>query len=100
MTFYLLEVKLLRFKCQYVFAIGAKMSRDKEMPNSSLTGNESVIDKRQNLLNSSNCQSSVGLTFSNWKKRDGQIEILQNCYSNGDIFHILLFICNGRYFEE
>ena len=26
MTFYLLEVKLLRFKCQYVFVIGAKMS--------------------------------------------------------------------------
>ena len=26
MTFHLLEVKLLRFKCQYVFVIGVKMS--------------------------------------------------------------------------
>jgi len=26
MTFNLLEVRLLRFKCQYVFVIGAKMS--------------------------------------------------------------------------
>jgi len=26
MTFHLLEVRLLRFKCQYVFVIGAKMS--------------------------------------------------------------------------
>ena len=26
MIFHLLEVKLLRFKCQYVFVIGAKMS--------------------------------------------------------------------------
>ena len=34
-------------------------TRDKEMPNSSLTGNESAIAKRQNLLNSSNCQSSI-----------------------------------------
>lgn len=30
MTFYLLEVKLLRLKCHYVFVIGAKMSSNKE----------------------------------------------------------------------
>ena len=46
------------------------VDRDKEMPNLSLSGNETAIAKRQNLLK---CQS---LAFGN--RETGQIEILKN----------------------